>query len=766
MDANELGIPNVEVWLTPAAGADLGGGLGIPITTTTSPTGTYLFDDLPMGAYTVTVDTSALPNDKLITATGDPDGGGDSISATTLTANEPDDLDQDFGYAPFGSIGDKIWHDTNGNGLEDGNELGIGNLVVSLMPPAAVDLGNGLGVPITTTTDGSGMYLFSSLPLDTYTVTVDTSGLPSNKRLSPTADPDGGADSKSVVTISLDDPDTEENEQNNRDQDFAYQPFGSIGDTVWHDTNGDGIQDQSELGIGNVEVWLTPPAGTDLGNGLGVPITATTDSTGVYLFDGLPLGQTYTVTVDTSTLPGNKLTSATGDPDGGADSTSQVNLPYDDPNTEEDETSDRSQDFGYEPFGSIGDTIWHDDNGDGVQDQGELGIGNLVVSLTPATGVDLGNGSGIPITATTDSTGLYLFDNLPLNTYTVTVDTSGLPADKLTRPTADPDGGEDSKSVVTIAVDNLDTEENEQNNRDQDFAYQPFGSIGDTIWHDTNGDGVQDQGELGIPNLVVSLTPAAAVDLGSGPGVAITNTTDSTGMYLFANLPLGDYAVTVDTSDSTSMVTLTPDSPDNRDQDFAYQPSGSVGDTIWHDTNSDGIQDSGEAGIEGLIMTLTDSSGNVMNSTSMVTLTPDSPDNRDQDFAYEPVGSIGDTIFHDANSDGVMNTTDGDFPLSGVDVILTDANGNLIASATTDANGNYLFDNLPLGDYVVTVDTSTLPASKLTDPTGDPDSGPGGIGDSTSAVSLTPENPSTMLMAMASTIRMQVTCRWRMSQSR
>jgi len=419
MDANEVGIPNVEVWLTPAAGADLGNGPGVPITVTTSSTGTYLFDGLPMGAYTVTVDTSTLPNDKLVTATGDPDGGGDSTSTTNLTSDAPDDLDQDFGYEPFGSVGDTIWHDLNGDGVQDVGELGIGGVDVSLTPPAGVDLGNGPGVAITTTTDSSGMYLFSELPLgETYVVTVDTSDLPNDKLLSPTADPDGGDDSTSSVTLLLDDPETEEDEANNLDQDFAYQPFGSVGDTIWHDLNGDGVQDAGELGIGGVEVSLTPPAGVDLGNGPGVAITTTTDSTGMYFFPDLPLGETYVVTVDTSTLPGDKLTSATGDPDGGADSTSQVTLTNDDPATEEDEANNLDQDFGYEPFGSIGDTIWHDTNGDGVQDAGELGIGGIDVSLTPPAGVDLGNGPGVAITTTTDGSGMYLFPDLPLDDYT------------------------------------------------------------------------------------------------------------------------------------------------------------------------------------------------------------------------------------------------------------------------------------------------------------------------------------------------------------
>ncbi len=66
--------------------------------------------------------------------------------------------------------------------------------------------------------------------------------------------------------------------------------LGSIGDTVWFDTDGDGVQDPGEEGIANVAVTLTYPDGTT--------VTVLTDENGNYLFDDLPAGS-YTVTVGT-----------------------------------------------------------------------------------------------------------------------------------------------------------------------------------------------------------------------------------------------------------------------------------------------------------------------------------------------------------------------------------------------------------------------------------------------------------------------------------
>jgi len=76
---------------------------------------------------------------------------------------------------------------------------------------------------------------------------------------------------------------------------------------------------------------------------------------------------------------------------------------------------------------------------------------------------------------------------------------------------------------------------------------------------------------------------------------------------------------------------------------------GSISNMIWEDLNGDGIQDFGEVGIPGVIVNLLDDVGN-------------------------PV---------------------------------TDASGNPI-TATTDANGEYLFDNLPAGDYTIEIDPSNF----------------------------------------------------------
>jgi hypothetical protein len=61
-------------------------------------------------------------------------------------------------------------------------------------------------------------------------------------------------------------------------------------------------------------------------------------------------------------------------------------------------------------------------------------------------------------------------------------------------------------------------------------------SLGDFVWIDTNHDGVQDMGELGMPDVTVELRDCAGVLLA-------TTVTDANGNYLFDGLMAGDYKV-------------------------------------------------------------------------------------------------------------------------------------------------------------------------------------------------------------------------------
>ncbi len=68
----------------------------------------------------------------------------------------------------------------------------------------------------------------------------------------------------------------------------------------------------------------------------------------------------------------------------------------------------------------------------------------------------------------------------------------------------------------------------------------PTASLGDYVWLDTDGDGVQDPDEQGMAGITVELYSGSC----SGPPLAVT-TTDEQGHYRFDNLPPGTYGVRV-----------------------------------------------------------------------------------------------------------------------------------------------------------------------------------------------------------------------------
>ncbi|MBP7272931.1 MAG: hypothetical protein KA974_03775 [Saprospiraceae bacterium] len=71
-------------------------------------------------------------------------------------------------------------------------------------------------------------------------------------------------------------------------------------------------------------------------------------------------------------------------------------------------------------------------------------------------------------------------------------------------------------------------------------------TIGDYVWSDTDGDGIQDANEIGVPNAELTIWDDLNGDGIITPGIdrlLATTTTDNTGHYLFTNILPGDYIV-------------------------------------------------------------------------------------------------------------------------------------------------------------------------------------------------------------------------------
>jgi hypothetical protein len=240
---------------------------------------------------------------------------------------------------PPASLGDRVWHDLNGNGIQEPGEPGILGVTVQLRACPAPG-----AVLATRTADGEGMYLFSDLAPGSYYVTFvrpdgyvfSAADQGSNDATDSDADPATGATGCYTLAAG----------ENNLTVDAGLYGPVSVGDFVWNDTNADGIQDAGEPGINGVVMTLTGTTGA----GVSVSLSTTTAGNGGYLFTGLPPG-TYTVTVATANFGPSAalagfLASATGigsdrtvDSNASPSGTMPAALPSG--------ASDRTVDFGY-----------------------------------------------------------------------------------------------------------------------------------------------------------------------------------------------------------------------------------------------------------------------------------------------------------------------------------------------------------------------------------------------------------------------------------
>ena len=69
------------------------------------------------------------------------------------------------------------------------------------------------------------------------------------------------------------------------------------------------------------------------------------------------------------------------------------------------------------------------------------------------------------------------------------------------------------------------------------------------------------------------------------------------------------------------------------------------------------------------------------------------------DFGNFQQWSVSGTLFEDSNQDGTLD--DGETGLSGWTVNLSNSSNQVVATATTDSQGNYSFNNLPSGTYTI-----------------------------------------------------------------
>ena len=703
--------------------------------------------------------------------TVDSDAGNNGQSpVVTLTSGETDDT-VDAGYYTPASLGDYVWLDDDGDGIQDGNESGIEGAEVTLLADLDGD-GQIDDVVGTTTTDPTGFYEFTGLAPDDYIVVFTTpTGLTptdANQGGDDTVDSDADVNTGESHVVNL------ESGEHDPTIDAGFYEAASIGDFVWSDTDGDGVQDANEPGIEGATVTLLADLDGD-GQIDDVVATTTTDPTGFYEFTGL---QPDDYIVEFTTPTGFEPTDADQGGDDTKDSDADVNSGQSPVVTLTSGENNPTIDAGFFELASLGDYVWLDDNADGIQDPTESGIEGVTVTLLADTDGD-GQIDDIVATTTTDPTGFYEFVGLQPDDYIVefTAPTGFEPTDANQggddTVDSDADQGTGQSPVVTLSSG--------ENNPTIDAGYYEPATIGDYVWEDTDGDGIQDPTESGIDGVTVTLLADLDGD-GQIDDVVATTTTDPTGFYEFTGLQPDDYIVVFTTptdfeptnpnqggddsvdsdinpSGQTGVINL--ESGENDDTiDAGYFSGASLGDYVWLDTDADGIQDGNESGIEGVTVTLladldgdgqiddvvatttTDPTGfyqfvdlvpgdyvvefttpngfepsdpnqggddtvdsDAVNGQSQIVTLTSGEDNPTIDAGFFETATIGDFVWADSNGDGVQDA--GEPGIEGAVVTLLadlDNDGqidDILATTTTDENGFYEFTDLVPGDYIV-----------------------------------------------------------------
>ncbi len=447
-----------------------------------------------------------------------------------------------------------------------------------------------------------------------------------------------------------------------------------IGDYVWEDVNGNGIQDIGEPGISNITVSLYEANG-DTVKVAGVPLTTITDSLGYYDFVGVLASTNYIVRLDTPNdfLGGGVLNglslSVANNPAVTDDLDSDAILGFNNGTSTESFPEvvamsnppmngfERSYDFGFYQGAQICGYAWNDANGFGDQDQNELPLDSIIVILKNSSNIEVQRD-------TTDVAGNYNFEDVIPGSYLLEIDTSLIMGLIFTPANLTGDDNNDSDATASGIIDNIIVHSGEiicNNDIGMTKATdQPATIIGE-VWDELSKDGLLDATEEGVSNILLYLLDAS--------GLVVNSTyTDNMGAYQFDNIE----------PNQTYNVQVIPDTA------IDVTPNQNVGmdDTIDNDFDSlNGISDP-------IIPAPNEFIENV-------------------DVGLCMLYSIGNLVWNDANNNGLNDNSELPFP--GLKVWLLDGMTSVpLDSTITDSNGKYLFSNLNPENYIIEVEIPNL----------------------------------------------------------
>ncbi|ELH0994516.1 carboxypeptidase regulatory-like domain-containing protein [Staphylococcus pseudintermedius] len=298
----------------------------------------------------------------------------------------------------------------------------------------------------------------------------------------------------------------------------------------------------------------------------------------------------------------------------------------------------------------IGNFVWRDEDHNGVQNDGEHGLEGVLVTLKTADGVVLN-------TTTSDANGHYQFTNVQKGKYIVEFTTPEGYEATSKHTTANTEKDSDGLIAnIDVTQDDMSIDagffplEN-WNAQPKDETY----TIGDFVWRDEDHNGVQNDGEHGLEGVLVTLKTADGVVLN-------TTTSDANGHYQFTNVQKGKYIVEFTT------------------------PEG-------YEATSKHTTANTEKDSDGLIANIDVTQDDMSIDAGFFPLENWNPQPKDETY------TIGDFVWRDEDHNGVQN--DGEHGLEGVLVTLKTADGVVLNTTTSDANGHYQFTNVQKGKYIV-----------------------------------------------------------------
>jgi protocatechuate 3,4-dioxygenase beta subunit len=717
--------------------------------TNTDKNGKYVFNTIA-SKYRLTfaipnkhIPIPSLPTNLSLNSDIDDKGNTKLIDFT----NQSNDNSVDAGFIKFGSIGDFVWNDLDNDGNQDTDERGTEGLSIILV--------NEKGNPIDTVkTDMNGKYLFKDVVPGKYSVQTR---IPSGSLLAKSNSTGNTSSLKTLVNgIAKTDTFTLKSGVDKLNIDLGYAfALGKICGKIWYDANANGLYELGEELVGELPVKLTNTKDSTIENIL-------TDINGIYCFDSLKIG-TYIVQFEIE--DDIQFTKPNAGNDAIDSDVLETILKGFSPllQIKDGRDSIKNIDAGLIRRSIIGDFVWEDKNINGIQDIDEIGIEGIKIVLLDSIG-------NVIDSTTTDIDGEYLFQKIVKGSYQIKA--TKLQGYEFTKSNIGSDDDLDSE-VNVFGFSNLFTVALGDDNFGQDVGMIKNISIGDFVFNDVNGNGLQDEGDLPLEDILIWLV--------NGIGEVVDSTrSDSFGKYLFEDVKPGLYKFIVKAprdfkfspfikvakeinsdADEKGMTTLIEFLEDDNSIDFGLYKTSCIQGFTWHDINENGIKEVQDTSFNNLVVLLTNTitfktDTFITRSTSdfdfkFCDLEPgeyliqyfsprdDRPlsvpsdfelSAKSQDananligefifsdtlkinslsnvvkanaaFVYRPVNFITGTVWKDKNVNGLFDPNEG--TMSDILVNLYDENGTLIRSTKSDSDGNYFFNEKLQKDFFVRV---------------------------------------------------------------